>query len=165
MATSGIHGLAWLDLVFVNDASGYSNVGSGDISASTTAGSLYVRLYTADVIAGGDPTVNEATYDGYNDGVASFGGVATARNVSDWQTDPDSIGAPVVENVLELLWGEATGASGVGQVITHAAVCTTQNGPGEIIVGGPLAQGASLTIQVGSIPRAAPDGGIRFTVA
>lgn len=65
-----------LNLLFNNVAA--ANIGNaGGLQPSTVAGSLYLSLHTADPGAGGDQTVNEATY-------TSYARVAVARTTGGW---------------------------------------------------------------------------------
>lgn len=80
VATTGDISDAWvadiLNLLFVN--SNAANIGDATgLRGSSTAGSLYVSLHTADPGATGDQTTNEASY-------TSYARVAVARTSGGW---------------------------------------------------------------------------------
>lgn len=86
-----------LELLFEN--SDWANIGDASgLQGSSTAGSFYVALFTADPTDAGTQT-NEADYTGY-------ARVAVARSGSGWSTSSDT-----VDNVAAITFPECTGGS------------------------------------------------------
>src|SRR5690349_18011687 len=82
MSASNSFETAILNLFFAN--SNFANVGDATgLRGSTTAGNLYIALYTADPGETGTATTNEATYTNY-------ARVAVARSGSGWTVSGNS---------------------------------------------------------------------------
>lgn len=110
------------NISLVGDATG--------LRGSTTAGSLYVSLHTADPGETGNQTTSEANYTGY-------ARVAVARTSGGW-----TITANAVENTAAINFGQCTAGS---NTITHVAVGTDTSGTGKIIFKGALTAGLSVS--------------------
>lgn len=96
---------------------------------------FYIRLYSSDPGEAGTATTNEISYTGYD-------GVAISR------TTGFNISGNNSSNAALLQFPLCTGGSATA---THFAICTTQNGAGQIIVSGALS--ASLSISNGIQPQ------------
>lgn len=108
------------------------------LRGSSTAGSLYVSLHTADVAEGGAQTANEATYTGY-------ARIAVARSSAGW-----TVTANAVTNAATI--GDATWDCTAGSnTITHFAVGTDSSGAGKVLYKGALS--ASLAVSAGITPQ------------
>jgi hypothetical protein len=107
------------------------------LRGSSTAGSLWIALHTADPTDTGTATTSETAYTGY-------ARVALARSGSGW-TVTNNVASPT-SNVD---FGECTASP--GGAITHMSVVNTSSGAGKILVSGALS--TSITVAVGVIPR------------
>lgn len=101
------------DASLIGDATG--------LRGSSTAGSFYVSLHTADPGDGGDQTTSEATY-------TSYARVAVARNGSNW-----SVSANEVTPVAAITFPTCTGGS---NTITHFGIGTASSGAGKLLYSG-----------------------------
>ena len=109
-----------LNLLFNN--SNFANVGDvTGLRGSTTAGSLYVSLHTADPGEAGTQSTNEATYTGY-------ARVAVARSAGGW-----TISGNAVSNTAAITFGACTAGS---NTITHFGVGTDSAGAGTLLYKG-----------------------------
>jgi hypothetical protein len=122
MSKSNAFETALLGLLFENTA--MANVGdAGGLRATTTAGSLYVSLHTADPGEAGDQTTSEATY-------TSYARVAVARS---------SAGFTVTGNAVALdadvVFPAGTGGSGTA---THWGIGTLSSGAGVLLYKGAI---------------------------
>ena len=126
-----------LKLIFNNTT--WANVGDATgIVGSTSAGSLYVSLHTADPGEAGDQTTSEATY-------TSYARAAVARSTGGWTVSGT---APTqVANAASVGFPACTGGS---NTITYFAIGRASSGTGEIIVSGALT--ASLSVSSGITP-------------
>jgi len=123
-----LHILENADIATIGDASG--------VLGSSTAGSVYVSLHTADTgLSAGDQTTNECSYTGY-------ARVAVARTAGAWTT-----ASKATENTAEIAFDACTGGSSTA---THFAVGTASTGTGKILYWGALT--ASLAISSGITP-------------
>jgi hypothetical protein len=108
------------------------------VRGSSTAGSLYVALHTADPGETGDQTTNEISYTGY-------GRVAVPRTNTDWTVSGT---APTqVANAAAVTFGACTAGSGTA---THFSVGFATSGASQIL--GSAALTASLAISAGITP-------------
>lgn len=105
------------------------------LRGSSTAGSLYVSLHTADVTESGTQTSSEATY-------TSYARVAVARSGSGW-----TVSGNAVSNAAAINFPACTGGS---NTITHFAVGTDSSGTGKVLYKGALS--ASLAVSSGITP-------------
>lgn len=117
-----------VNCALVGDATG--------LRGSTTAGSLYVSLHTADVGEAGTQTTNEATY-------TSYARVAVSRSGSSW-----TVTSGTATNAAAIQFPAATGGS---NTITHFAVGTDISGAGKVLYKGALT--GSLAVSSGITPQ------------
>jgi len=123
-----------LELYFQNDA--HENIGdSSGLQPSSTAGSLYVALFTADPTASGSVT-NEADYTGY-------ARVAVARSSGGW-----TVSSTNVSNTAAVTFGECTAGS---NTITHFALMTAASG-GTMVIRGALSSSLAVSTSNNQIP-------------
>lgn len=121
-----------LKLVFQNV--NFANVGDATgLRGSTTAGSFYVGLHTADPGEAGDQTTSEATFTGY-------ARVAVARSSGGWTVSATT----QVANAGTITFPACTGGT---NVITFFSVGVTTSGASEMICSGALT--ASLSVSNG----------------
>lgn len=116
------------DFAGVGDATG--------LQGSTTAGSLYVGLHTADPGEAGDQTTNEATYTGY-------ARVAVARSGAGW-----TVATNTVTNAAAIEFGACTAGS---ETISYISVGTDSTGAGTLIYSGALT--SNLAVSSGITPQ------------
>jgi hypothetical protein len=139
MSTSTAFATGLLDLVFNNTA--LAGIGSG-LPASTTAGSLYLALHTANPGAGGNQSTSEATYTGY-------ARLAVARSTGGWTISGDAY-----QNAAAIAFPAATAGS---ETETYFSIGSAATGAGEILLSGvlttPLAvsSGITPTVAIGAI--------------
>ena len=107
-------------LVFNNTNASLIGDATG-LRGSSTAGTLYVSLHTADPGEAGDQTTNEATY-------TSYARVGKARDGSTW-----SVSANEVTPVAAITFPTCTGGS---NTITHFGVGTASSGAGKLLYSG-----------------------------
>lgn len=111
-----------LQLLFEN--SNFANVGDATgLRGSSTAGSLYFSLHTADPGEAGDQTTNEVTY-------TSYARVAVARSSSGWTVTGNAVA--VDANVT---FPAGTGGSGTA---THWGLGTASSGAGVLLYKGAI---------------------------
>lgn len=114
----------------------WANVGDATgVRGSTTAGSFYISLHTADPGETGDQTTSETSYTGY-------ARVAVARSGSGWTVTNDT-----AANAGTITFGACTAGSAT---ITHFVIGRASSSTGEIIVSGALT--ASLAVSAGITP-------------
>lgn len=116
-----------------------ANVGDATgLRGSTTAGTLYIALHTADPGEGGDQTTSEATYTGY-------ARVGVARDSSNWTVSGT---APTqAANTNAVNFALCTAGS---NTITHFSIGLASSGASVIVISGAL--GASLAVSNGITP-------------
>lgn len=126
-----------LSLIFKN--TNWANLGDATgLQGSTTAGSLYIALHTADPGETGDQTTSEIAYTNY-------ARVAVARNGTQWTVSGT---APTQVANANAVTFATCGAS--GGTATHFSIGRASSGTGEIIVSGALT--SSLAISNGITP-------------
>lgn len=116
------------DAALIGDATG--------LRGSSTAGSLYVSLHTANPDEGGNQTTSESAY-------GSYARVAVARSGSGW-----TVSGNAVSNAALVQFPQCTSGS---ETITHFAVGTASSGTGKVLYKGPLS--ASLAVSSGIQPQ------------
>ena len=116
------------DIALIGDATG--------LRGSSTAGSLYVSLHTADPGEAGTQTTNECAY-------TSYARVAVARTSGGWTVSGNS-----VVNTALVQFPQCTGGS---ETATHFAIGTASSGTGKVLYKGALS--ASLAISSGIQPQ------------
>lgn len=125
---------AWLLHLFNN--SDIANVGDATgLRGSTTAGSLYVSLHTADPGEAGSQTTSECAY-------ASYARVAVARSGAGWTVTADS-----VSPAAEISFPQAAGGS---ETVTHFGVGTASSGAGVLLYKGTVT--VNITVTTGVTP-------------
>jgi hypothetical protein len=118
-----------LNLLFNN--SNFANVGDvTGLRGSTTAGSLYISLHTADPGEAGTQSTSEATYTGY-------ARVAVARSAGGW-----TISGNAVSNTAAITFGACTAGS---NTITYFGVGTDSAGAGTLLYKGALTGSVSVS--------------------
>lgn len=131
-------------LLFNNTNAGSIGDATG-LRGSTTAGSLYVSLHTADPGESGSQNTSEATYTGY-------ARVAVVRSASGWTVSGNS-----VENAAAITFGACTGGS---SNVTNFGVGTDSTGAGKLLYKGSLTP--TINITNGITPQI-PAGGLVIT--
>lgn len=134
MSKSNTFETGFLNLVFTN--ADLANIGDATgLRGSTTAGSLYISLHTADPGEAGSPSTNEATY-------TSYARVAVTRSGAAWTVSGNS-----ATNAATVSFPACTGGS---NTITHFGVSTASSG-GTLLFKGALT--ASLAVSSGITPQ------------
>lgn len=134
MSASNAAETALLNLIFAN--SNWANVGDATgLRGSSTAGSLYISLATADYTETGTQSSNEANYTGY-------ARVAVARSGSGWTVSGNS-----ASNTAPVTFEACTAGS---STVTHFGVGTDSSGTGNLLFSGALT--SSLAISNGITP-------------
>lgn len=112
---------ALLDLLFTN--ANAANIGDATgLRGSTTAGSLYFSLHTADPGEAGDQTTNEISYTGY-------ARVGVARSGSGFTRTANSVSPNAA-----VTFGAMT--AGAGGTVTHFGIGTASSGAGVLLYSG-----------------------------
>jgi hypothetical protein len=125
-----------LGLIFNNTA--VADIGdAAGLRATTTAGSLYWSLHTADPGEAGTAVTSETAYTGY-------ARVAAARSGAGFTVSGNSVSPP--SNVD---FGECTASA--GGPITHFGIVNTSSGAGKLLYKGTMT--SNITMAVGVIPR------------
>lgn len=123
-------------LLFNNTA--IADIGdAAGLRATTTAGSLYWSLHTADPGEAGTAVTSETAYTGY-------ARVAAARSGAGFTVTANSVSPP--SNVE---FGECTASA--GGPITHFGIVNTPSGAGKLLYKGTMTP--NITMAVGVIPR------------
>lgn len=141
MSFSNAAETALLQLLFEN--SNFANVGDATgLRGSTTAGSFYASLHTADPGEAGDQTTSEAAY-------TSYARVAVARSTSGWTVSGNTVSADA-----DITFPAGTGGSGTA---THWGIGTASSGAGVLIMKGTISpnivcgNGVTPVLTAGSI--------------
>lgn len=123
-------------LLFNNTA--IADIGdAAGLRASTTAGSLYWSLHTADPGEAGTAVTSETAYTGY-------ARVAAARSSGAFTVTGNS-----VSPAANVDFGECTASPGAA--ITHFGIVNTSSGAGKLLYSGTVTP--NVTMAVGVIPR------------
>lgn len=110
-------------LLYFNNTN-FANIGDATgLRGSTTAGSFYVSLHTADPGEAGDQTTNEIGY-------TSYARVAVARSGAGWVVTGNS-----VSPAANITFPAGTGGSGTA---THFGVGTALSGAGVLLYSGTI---------------------------
>lgn len=108
-----------------------ANIGDATgLRGSTTAGSLYISLHTADPGEAGDQTTSEATY-------TSYARVAVARSGAGFTVTANS-----VSPAATITFPAATGGT---NTITHFGIGTASSGTGVLLYKGTVSPNISVT--------------------
>lgn len=121
--------------VFNNDAIALVGDATG-LRGSTTAGSLYVSLHTADPDEAGTQSTSETSYTNY-------ARVAVARTTGGWTVSGDTVSNAALVQFAQC---GATGAT-----LTHFGVGTDSSGAGKLLYSGALT--SSLAVSSGIQPQ------------
>ena len=109
----------------------FANVGDATgLRGSSTAGSLYVSLHTADPGEAGDQTTNETTY-------TSYARVAVARSGAGWTITNNSVSPASNISFPACTGGTAT--------ITHFGVGTASSAAGVLLYKGTVTSNISVS--------------------
>jgi hypothetical protein len=119
-----------INLADIGDATG--------LRGSTTAGSLYISLHTADPGEGGSQTTSETAYTGY-------ARVAIARSGAQW-----TVVSGAASNAALVTFGACTAAPGGN--ITNFGVGTASSGAGVLLYKGALAAALVMSSAPSTIP-------------
>lgn len=123
-------------LLLIFNNTNFANVGDATgLRGSSTAGSLYISLHTADPGEAGSQTTSEATY-------TSYARVAVARSSSGWTVSSNS-----VSNAAAINMPAATGGT---NTVTYFGIGTASSGTGVLLFSGALS--ASLSVSSGVTP-------------
>ncbi len=134
MSMSNTSETGLLTLLFNN--TNWADIGDATgLRGSTTAGSFYVALHTADPGETGTQSTSEISYTGY-------ARVAVARSAGGFTVSGDT-----VSNTATVQFGECTAGSGTA---THFSVGLTPSGAGAILYRGTLDN--ARTISAGITP-------------
>ncbi len=118
-------------LLLIFNNTNIANVGDATgLRGSSTAGSLYVSLHTADPGEAGAQNTSEATY-------TSYARVAVARSGAGWTVTSSN-----ASNAATVSWPAATGGS---STVTHFGIGTASSGAGVLLFSGALAASRSIT--------------------
>ncbi len=118
-----------LELLFKN--TNFANAGDATgLRGSSTAGSLYVSLHTADPGEAGDQTTSETSY-------TSYARVAVARSGSGWTVTGNS-----VSPAAAITFPACTGSTAT---ITHFGVGTASSGAGVLLYKGTVTPNISVS--------------------
>lgn len=141
MSASNAFETAILQLIFEN--TNFANIGDATgLRGSTTAGSFYFSLHTADPGEAGDQTTSEATY-------TSYARVAVARSTTGWTVTTNSVA--VDANVV---FPAGTGGSGTA---THWGLGTASSAAGVLCFKGTISpnivtgNGVTPTLAAGAV--------------
>ncbi len=116
------------DIANIGDATG--------VRGSSTAGSLYVSLHTADPDEAGDQTTSETSY-------GSYARVGVARSGAGWTVTGNAVTNAALIQFAQCSSGSAT--------LTHFAVGTAASGTGKILYKGALS--SPLAVSSGIQPQ------------
>jgi hypothetical protein len=139
MSASNTFEAAILALVFNN--TNYANMGDATgVRGSTTAGSFYISLHTADPGETGTAVTSEAAYTNY-------ARVAVARSSGGFTVSGTAPTQAANAAVVTFPTCGTTGAT-----VTYFGICSTASGAGELYFSGALTSPASLAVSNGVTP-------------
>lgn len=134
MSATNAFETALLSLIFEN--ANAANIGDATgLRGSTTAGSFYISLHTADPGETGDQATSEAAY-------TSYARVAVARSAAGWTVSGNS-----VSNDAAVSFPACTGSTAT---CTHFGIGTDASGVGNLLLSGTL--GSPLAVSTGITP-------------
>lgn len=122
MSKSNAHETAYLSHIFENANIALIGDATG-VRGSTTAGSLYFSLHTADPAEAGDQTTSECTY-------TSYARVAVVRSSSGWTVTGNAVAVDA-----DVTFPAGTGGSGTA---THWGLGTDATGAGLLLYKGTI---------------------------
>lgn len=124
-------------LLLLFNNTNFANVGDGTgLRGSSTAGSFYVSLHTADPGEAGDQTTNETSY-------TSYARVAVARSGSGFTVTGNSVSPAANVDFPSCTGGTST--------ITHMGIGTALSGAGVLLYKGTVTP--NIAVSTGVIPR------------
>lgn len=136
MSATNAFETALLNLIFANASA--ANIGDATgLRGSTTAGSFYISLHTADPGETGTQSTSETAYTGY-------ARVAIARSGAGWTVSGNN-----ASNAAAVLFGNVTASPGAA--LTHFGIGTDVSGAGNLLLRGAL--GASYQPAIGNAPQ------------
>ncbi len=136
MSATNAFETALLSLIFTNTNA--ANIGDATgLRGSTTAGSFYISLHTADPGEAGSQTTSETAYTGY-------ARIAVARSGAGWTVSGNN-----ASNAAVVAFGNCTASPGAA--LTHFGVGTDVSGAGNLLFKGAL--GASYQPSIGNAPQ------------
>lgn len=139
-------------LLFQN--TGWANIGDATgLRGSTTAGTFFLSLHTADPGETGNQTTNEATYTGYSGG----GRQSVARSSAGFAVTTDT-----ASNAAVVTWGQNTGSS---QTLTHVGVGTASTGTGHLVASGAVSSPSGGLVASTSVTPTAAIGALTWVAA
>lgn len=125
-------------LLLIFNNTNIANVGDATgLRGSSTAGSLYLSLHTADPGEAGDQTTSEISYTGY-------ARVAVARSGAGFTVTADTVNPAANQD-----FGEMT--AGTGGTVTHFGIGTASSGAGVLLYKGAVSP--NIAVAAGVIPR------------
>jgi hypothetical protein len=125
-----------LNLLFNN--TNFANLGDATgVRGSTSAGSLYISLHTADPGEAGTQSTSETAYTGY-------ARVAVARSSAGFTVSGNS-----VSNTAAINFGNCTASP--GSAVTHFGIGVASSGSTELLMSGALS--SSYTVAIGNAPQ------------
>lgn len=125
-------------LLLIFNNTNFANIGDATgLRGSSTAGSFYWALHTADPGEAGTAITSEAAYTGY-------ARIAAARSSGGFTVTGNSVSPPA-----NVDFGECTASA--GSAITHFSIVNTSSGAGIILYSGTVTP--NITMAVGVIPR------------
>lgn len=134
MSATNVFENGLLSLIFEN--ANYANVGDATgLRGSSTAGSFYISLHTANPNETGTQTTSEAAY-------TSYARVAVARSTAGW-----TVASGVCDNDAAINFPQATGGS---ESETHFGIGSDTSGTGNLFLWGALT--SSLAVSSGITP-------------
>lgn len=132
MSLSNASETALLQHIFQN--ADWANIGDATgLRGSTTAGSFYIALYTADPGEAGTATTNEASYGAY-------ARVAVARSAGGF-----TVSGNQVSNAAAVQFATCTSGSAT---VTHFAIVTSSSGAGAILASGALSSSLAVSTNI-----------------
>ena len=124
-------------LLLLFNNTNFANVGDATgLRGSSTAGSFYVSLHTADPAEGGDQTTNETSY-------TSYARVAVARSGSGFTVSSNSVSPAANVDFPACTGGTA--------IITHFGIGTSLSGAGVLLYKGAVTP--NISVSTGVTPR------------
>lgn len=124
-------------LLLLFNNTNFANVGDATgLRGSSTAGSFFLSLHTADPAEGGDQTTNETSY-------TSYARVAVARSGSGFTVSSNSVSPAANVDFPACTGGTAT--------ITHFGIGTSLSGAGVLLYKGAVTP--NISVSTGVTPR------------
>ncbi len=133
----------------------WANIGDATgLRGSSTAGSFFISLHTADPGETGDQTTSEATYTGYTGGGARQ---TVARSGAGFTCTADT-----ATNAAAVTFGQNTGSS---QTLTHAGFGTGSTGAGHLVGSGAISSPSGGLVATTNVTPSFAIGTLTFVAA